>query len=196
MALATVIEDMPPDVAGRARDLPASPHPVDQGGAFEALLYPNRSLPPSGFIAVMSVVIIANVTFGAAFFAIGAWPVLGFCGLDILLVWAAFKLSYRQGRLHERVRVTPGEILVSRVLPSGHETRWRLQTFWTKLVLDRPDEHEAQVRLVSKGRSLVLGSFLSPEERAAFAETLESAMHDASRHPDASTTIANGETRS
>ncbi len=196
MALATVIEDMPPDAAGRARDLPAPPQSPEHTGAFEALLYPNRSLPPAGFIAVMSVVIVANVTFGAAFFAVGAWPVLGFCGLDIFLVWAAFKLSYRQGRLHERIRVTPREILVSRVLPSGHETRWRLQTFWTKLVFDRPDEHEAQVRLVSKGRSLVLGSFLSPEERAAFAETLESAMHDASRHQDASTATADGVTRS
>lgn len=179
MAHSVVVEDLPPDLAGRARDLPDPPGALEAGGAFEAYLYPNRSLPPAGFMAVMTVVVLANAIFGAVFFAIGAWPVVGFCGLDVFLVWAAFKLSYRQGRLHERVRVTPSEILVSRVLPSGHETRWRLQTFWTKLALDRPDEHDAQVRLVTKGRSLVLGSFLSPEERAAFAHTLENAMHNA-----------------
>jgi uncharacterized membrane protein len=102
--------------------------------------------------------------------------VVGFCGLDILLVWLAFRLSYRQGRLKERVRLTPGEMLVSRTLPSGHEARWRLDPSRTRVAIDRPVGHESQVRVMSKGRILILGSFLSPEERGEFAQALRAAL--------------------
>ncbi len=169
-----VYEDMPPAEKGRAADLSAEPAPV--GAAFDAVLSPNRSLPSSGFLAVMSIVVGANLLFGAYFYAIGAWPVIGFCGLDVLLVWIAFKLSYRQGRLHERVRLANGDMRVARVLPSGHESRWRIEPFWARIVIDNPESHEARVRVVSKGRSLVLGSFLSPDERMEFGKALQTAL--------------------
>lgn len=175
MARPAIIEDMAPAEKGRASDLPPVPA-TDAGDVFDAVLFPNRSLPNAGFVAVMAVVIGVNLTFGIAFYALGAWPVLGFCGLDIFLVWLAFKLSYRQGRLHERVKVASETMWVSRVLPSGHETRWRLHPYWTRVSIDRPVEHESQVRVLSKGRTLVLGSFLSPPERGAFADALSAAL--------------------
>ncbi|MGE0410312.1 MAG: DUF2244 domain-containing protein [Amphiplicatus sp.] len=167
---------MAPALTGRARALPAPPAARAEEGAFEAVLFPNRSLPNAGFLAVMAVVIGVNMTFGVFFYLMGAWPVLGFCGLDVFLVWLAFKLSYRQGRLHERVRLTPEAMWVARVLPSGHETRWRLDPYWTRVAIDRPVEHESQLRVVSKGRTLILGAFLSPGERASFAEALAAAL--------------------
>lgn len=165
---------MAPLVTGRARDLP--PAAAARDCRFDALLCPNRSLPNAGFIAVMSVVICVNLTLGVVFFAVGAWPVLWFCGLDILFVWIAFKLSYRQGRLHERVRMTSDELWVSRVLPSGHESRWRLHPYWTALSIRRPVDEDSQVRLLSNGRTLVVGSFLSPQERGDFAAALSAAL--------------------
>lgn len=176
---AAAIEDMAPDEKGRALDAPA---PGDRSDAvFDAVLIPNRSLPNAGFLAVMAIVIAANIVFGVYFFSIGAWPVIGFCGLDVFLVWLAFRISYRQGRLRERVIVRSRDLRVSRVLPSGHESRWRLDPYWTRVVIDRPDEHEAQVRIVSKGRSLVLGAFLSPDERMSFGRSLADALARASR---------------
>ncbi|MHA7872331.1 MAG: DUF2244 domain-containing protein [Hyphococcus sp.] len=148
----------------------------DSASVFDAVLYPNRSLPNTGFWLVMSVVIGANVLFGSYFFAIGAWPVIGFCGLDVFAVWLAFKISYRQGRLRERVRVTEDEMLVARVLPSGHETRWRLQPYWTRVEIEKPVGHESQVRVTSKGGTLILGAFLSPPERGRFADALADAL--------------------
>lgn len=169
-----VYEDMPPEEKGRS--LRPEPPARSDRPEFDALLYPNRSLPNFGYRAVMAIVITSNLFFGIYFFAIGAWPVIGFCGLDVFLVWLAFRLSYRQGRLCERVTVAPGDLRVSRVLPSGHESRWRIEPFWARVVIDNPDEHEACVRIVSKGRSLVLGSFLSPEERMSFARALHAAI--------------------
>ena len=79
-------------------------------------------------------------------------------------------------RLRERVRITEDEMLVARVLPSGHETRWRLQPYWTRVHIDRPVRHESQVRVTSKGGTLILGAFLSPPERGRFAEALSNAL--------------------
>lgn len=174
MKVTAAIEDMAPDEKGRA--LGPAPETASGAAMFDAVLYPNRSLPNAGFLAVMAIVIGANILFGIYFFSIGAWPVIGFCGLDVFLVWLAFKLSYRQGRLRERVIIREGDIRVSRVLPSGHESRWRLQPHWARVVIDRPGEHEARVRVVSKGRSLVLGAFLAPEERMTFGRSLADAI--------------------
>jgi uncharacterized membrane protein len=169
-----VYEDMPPAEKGRVSDL--APEAYSGGPEFDAILSPNRSLPNAGFIAVMAIFIGANMVFGVYFFLIGAWPVIGFCGLDVFLVWLAFKLSYRQGRLRERVRIAPGDMRVSRVLPSGHESRWRIEPFWARVVIDNPASHEARIRVVSKGRSLVLASFLSPDERMTFGRALDKAL--------------------
>ena len=166
---------MPPVAKGRV-SASSGLDEVSGPSLFDAVLAPNRSLQGSGFAVVMGIVITVNLLLGGYFFSIGAWPVLGFCGLDILIVWLAFKLSYRQGRLRERVRVTEEEMLVARVLPSGHETRWRLQPYWTRVAIDRPIGHESQVRVTSRGKTLILGAFLSPEERGRFADALSGAL--------------------
>lgn len=173
------LETMAPEISGRALAPLAPEAGRGDGAIFDAILYPNRSLPTAGFVAVMTVVIAVNLFFGLTFLALGAWPIVGFCGLDVFLVWLAFKLSYRQGRLHERVRVAPGEMWVSRVEPSGHETRWRLQPHWTRVAIEKPVRHESQVRVTSKGRTLILGAFLSPRERGEFADALAAALHRA-----------------
>lgn len=172
-----VIETMPPLVKGRRLSAEApAPAPDDSGVVFDAILFPNRSLPNAGFVVLMSVVIGANLTIGLYYYLIGAWPILGFCGLDVFAVWLAFKLSYRQGRMHERVRVTADALWVSRVLPSGHETRWRLQPYWTRIAIDDPVVHESQIRLISQGKVLVVGSFLSPKERGELGAALKDAL--------------------
>jgi len=181
MKTANVIETLAPTIKGRNLERPKPLARAASETAFEALLYPNRSLPNSGFIVLMSIVIGVNVALGVMFTLIGAWPVLVFGGLDILLVWVAFKTSYAQGRLHERVRVTPDEMLISRVLPSGHEMRWSLQPYWTDIELDDPVRHESQIKIRTKGRVMVLGSFLSPKEREAFGKRLRGAIFDARR---------------
>lgn len=150
---------------------------VDHGRtAFDATLTPNRSLPPQGFFVVLAIVGFFNAVSAGVFIANGAWPVVAFCGLDVLLVWIAFRLSYRQGRLRERVRVTDDALDVVRVRPSGQESRWRLHPYWSSVYFDQAAEEDAQVRLVSKGRTLILGAFLSPPERAAFARALGAAI--------------------
>ncbi|WP_199564667.1 DUF2244 domain-containing protein [Parvularcula marina] len=170
------LETMAPTVTGKARREDMQPVARDEDFAFHALLTPNRSLSWEGFRQVMAVVIAVNVMNALIYFTAGAWPVAFFCGVDIFIVWLAFKLSYVQGRRHERIMLTDDALWVSRVLPSGHETRWKLNPFWVRVEIDRPIEHESQMRLIEKGKTLIVGSFLSPKERGEVADALSAAL--------------------
>jgi uncharacterized membrane protein len=75
--------------------------------AFRALLTPHRSLGPAGFLILMAALGTASFITGIVFLLMGAWPVFGFFGLDVLLIYIAFRLNYRSGRLYETVELTP-----------------------------------------------------------------------------------------
>ena len=148
---------------------------------FDAVLAPSRSLGRMGFVAVMAGVIVVSVGLGTYFLLQGAWPVFGFFGLDIALLYLAFRLSYRSGRLREFVRVTGDEVAVRRVAPNGRTTEWRFNPYWLRVALDDPVEHHSQITLSSHGRSLVIGEYLAPEERASLVRALRAALGEANR---------------
>ena len=175
---ARVVEDMPPAQVGRAAEVAPAPDTVraEDDFRFHALLYPNRSLSADGFKRVLGLVVLVNVINASVYFSVGAWPVAFFCGLDILIVWLAFQMSYVSGRRHERIMLTDDALWVSRVLPSGHETRWRLDPRAVRVRIERPVRHETQARLVERGRTLIVGSFLAPSERGELADALDTAL--------------------
>src|SRR3546814_537204 len=144
--------------------------------SFDAILRPHRSHSPTGFAILMSAVAAVGFGAGIAFLAMGAWPVFGFCGLEVVLIYVCFRLNYRSGRMFERVRLTERALTVERHSPSGAPLGWRFQPYWLRVTMDDPPEHDSPLTLRSHGRSLVIGSFLTPEERLDFARALTRAL--------------------
>ena len=70
----------------------------DGADTFRVVLTPHRSLGPKGFLALMLAFGAISFATGIVFYIAGAWPVVGFLGLDVLLVYVAFRLNYRSGR--------------------------------------------------------------------------------------------------
>jgi len=142
---------------------------------FDAVLYPHRSLPPRGFLVLM--LLLGGVSFaaGVSFVLIGAWPIFGYFGLDVLLVYLAFRASYRSARMHEWVRLTEDKLTVERVGQRGERRRWQFQPFWLRVVLEEQDETNRLV-LTSHGRELTVGGFLAPQERKNLAAALKAAL--------------------
>jgi uncharacterized membrane protein len=143
---------------------------------FDAVLTPHRSLPPLGFALLMGVVAAVNIGLGVSFMLRGAWPILVFCGLDVLLFYVMFRLNYRSGRLYERVRLRPGELVVERHDGRGGTQSWTFQPYWLRVAMDDPPRHDSQLVLRSHGRALAIGSFLSPAERLDLAQALRRAL--------------------
>ncbi len=155
------------------RDSVADPAPEPQ---YNAVLKPHRSLPPKGFTVLM--LLIAGASFCVSLFCVlhGAWPVTPFFGLDVGLVWLAFRLSYRQARQREELRLTEDSLTVDRIDIYGERRRWQFQPFWVRVRFEEQDEHTNRLLLTSHGRSLVVGSFLGPDERRGVAQGLSAAL--------------------
>jgi uncharacterized membrane protein len=151
--------------------------PSDQAPShFRAVLTPHRSLGPKGFMILMAAVCVVSFATGLLFYLLGAWPVIGFMGLDVLLIYIAFKLNFRALQLYETVDLTDDALTVTRVAPSGKAQSWSFNPYWVRLSLQQRLGRSSELSLASHGRRLVFASFLSDDEREDFASALSSAL--------------------
>ena len=141
----------------------------------EAVLHPHRSLPRKGFHRLMLGLGVLSFCVGVACVSVGAWPVFGFFGLDVLLIYVALRLSYRAARQHENVRLTERSLTVERVSIRGARQRWRFEPYWLRVRFEEGEDWNA-LSVGSHGRMLVLGAFLAPEARKHFATQLSDAL--------------------
>ena len=151
--------------------------------SFEAIIHPYRSLGPLGFKILLGVVIGVNVAGAIVMLSLGAWPVAGFMGLDILAVYIAFRVSYAQTRAFERVTINGEALVVERVDVKGRRREWRFPSYWVSVLFEGDEETGARVTVRSHGRSLEIGAYLSPFERKPFADTLKRALYEAKALP-------------
>ncbi len=147
---------------------------------FSAVITPHRSLGRQGFRLVMTLVCICSVISSIPFMIAGAWPVAGFFGLDVLALFIAFKVNFRDARGFEEVVVSPIQVLLAKVSPKGERAEWRFDTIWTKI--ERQDDEEfglQRLSVVSRGQSVQVAQALSPGERETFADALGDALAQA-----------------
>jgi len=158
--------------------------PQPQNELFSALLTPHRSLNRTGFIVLMVFLSVVSFAAGLAFLLMGAWPVFGFFGLDVLVIYWAFRINFRRARATEEISVTPSELRVRRVSHRGQVVEFVLNPLWVRL--DRKTHAEFGIEklyLVSRGRRVAIASFLGPDEKASFAKALTAALQAARRGP-------------
>src|SRR3954462_14612341 len=151
---------------------------------FSALLTPHRSLNRTGFVALMVFLTAVSFVTGVVFTLMGAWPVFGFFGLDVLVIWWAFRINFRRGNATEEITVTPSELRVRRVSHRGHVVEWVLNPLWVRL--DQKTHAEFGIEklyLVSRGRRVSVASFLGADEKASFAKALTAGLQAAKRGP-------------
>ena len=143
---------------------------------FERVLLPHRSLPSRNFHMLMGLLGLVSVAAGVGFVAVGAWPVIGFFGLDVALVYLAFRLNYRTARQSETIRLADDVFAVERVSVRGERRNWRFQPFWVKVLLEERPDASNRLLVASHGRSLVIGDFAPPAARRELAVTLRDAL--------------------
>ncbi|GAB5468919.1 MAG: DUF2244 domain-containing protein [Rhodospirillales bacterium] len=159
---------------------PAAPEAPFAGELlFDALLTPHRSLGRRGFLLLMWS--LAGLSLGASlvFFLIGAWPVIGFFGLDLALLYLVFRVNYCRARQYERVRLSPRQLRIDKVTHHGRKRSFVFEPYWVRVEMREPAEPDTPLHLASHGRRLTVGSFLSAEERLDFARALQRALRQA-----------------
>jgi uncharacterized membrane protein len=148
------------------------------GGAspFRAVLHPHRSLGPKGFIILMLALGSVSFVTGLVFLSMGAWPVTGFFGLDVLLVYLAFRLNYRAARAYEMVELTPAALRLTQVTPSGRSREFEFNPYWVRIRFTEHPDGSNNLKLASHGREFEFARVLNDEERRDFARVLEGAL--------------------
>jgi uncharacterized membrane protein len=150
--------------------------PAPPPARLDVVLYPNRSLGRAGFAVLMAAIALVSGAVGAGFVMVGAWPVTGFLGLDVVLLYLAFRWNYRQARRAEFVRLDRDGLSVRRLEPDGRTQSWRFEPYWVRVCLEHVGRHEMRLVLRSHGRQVVIGAFLTQDERVELAQALEAAL--------------------
>ncbi len=144
---------------------------------FAAKLTPNRSLGTKGMRVVIALVAILASIPGVLFFSLGAWPIVGFIGLDVVLVVWALSTSFRQGKRYEEITLWPDQLEIKQVDGAGKEVLNRFVPRLVKLVVDRDfNERTTGLHLKSADQDLVLGAFLNQDEKSSFAKAFGTAL--------------------
>ena len=147
-------------------------------------LTPHRSLTARNVRLVMVLFSLVGLVSSIPFVLMGAWPVAGFMGLDVLLLYLAFQANFRAARAYEHVVVTPLELLLAKVSARGLRREFRFHPAWVRLNKEEHEEFGIQrLSLRSRGASVEVAGFLGPDAKATFAAGLTQALREARRGP-------------
>lgn len=137
-------------------------------------LRPNRSMTREGVVALIAIVAALNLSAGLVFWVAGAWPILGFLGLDVAIIWWALRKNWSDGERYEQIQVQGDELTLKRFTVAGMAKETRFNTRWLRIDLEFDEARELVGRLFLKYRDerFEVGSFLGADDRQSLAKAL------------------------
>ncbi|CAN1485648.1 COG5488 Integral membrane protein [Rhabdaerophilaceae bacterium] len=159
---------------------PESPAP--DAPVFDALIVPQRSLSSRGFAVLMAFLVIVSLAVSVPFYLLGAWPVLGFFGLDVVLIYCAFRYHNATARAYERIVISRIELLLRSVSWRGKVRETRFNPAWVRIErAEHPEFGTERVEIVQGTRRVEVAGALGREERGEFADAFQKALSTAKR---------------
>jgi uncharacterized membrane protein len=139
----------------------------DGNAGFSLTLKRNCSISPAGLAGVFAALALVVLTIGAGFAIAGAWLVLPFAGLEVLLLCAAYLLYARRAADYERIVLDSGRLTVE-VAQAQHTSRYEMEARRARVCLE-----EERVVLRGAREQLELGRHLDADMRVRFAAELQ-----------------------
>ena len=141
-------------------------------------ILPYRSLSKKSFRNLMFAVCFIFFSIGVFFWSLGAWPVFGFLGLDVILLYLAFKINYKSGEIFENLKLFNSNLLVTRSFPSGKSQSWSLEPYWTRVEISKNFPNDQKLVLKSKDKVVLLGSFLNLNDKKKLMKKINEALKE------------------
>ncbi len=139
-------------------------------------LRPNHSGSLRGIHIIFGFLLFVFIPTGVIFSLLGAWPVFGFMGAELFLLYAALRYKQRASQTSERLELTHDLFTVRRTDARGQARTWQFQPQWLRVDFVRPSDFVAHLSINSRGQQLMLGQFLSPAEKSDVADRLKGAL--------------------
>lgn len=132
----------------------------------------NNSLSPAGRLLVVGSLAMVTLAISLAFALHGAWLVLPFAGLEIAVVFLAFRYMERRAGDCECVSLRGDTVIVERHR-QGSSERFEFNRCWVQVGFNRgPDTRQDRLVLRSHGKEVEFGVHLTAAQRAAVAHRL------------------------
>ena len=141
---------------------------------FYKVIRPNQSLNDRTFFWVIGGFGLASFGLGIGFIIVGAWPVFGFFGVDILLVYIAFRRIYRSGEKYETLHLSRTLLQVEQISSKGNRVAKCFNPYWVIIEFHQGSRARDSLCLRSHGESLEIASFLSADRKKELANQLHS----------------------
>ncbi len=159
---------------------PNSPHAMTRPSEpvlFEALCTPPRGLGRKGLLILGTGMLLGAVAIGLLFLLLGAWPVLGFMGLEVAAVFALLAVQRRWSRrAMELVVLSEGRLTISRTDARGRRREVVMDPYWARLRLEERPGRVSALRLHQRQRAVEIGTMLGEEQKRDLAEALGAAL--------------------
>ena len=139
---------------------------------FSAVLRPHRSASRGAICLVIGAVATIWLLVGIVFVALGAWPVFGFLGCEVVLLYVALMANLYRGSVLETVDISERALTIRRFGYWGREEIWSLPPYWMQVIVDERPGRGGRLELRSHGRSVSIGAFLTAGERRELAHAL------------------------
>jgi len=143
---------------------------------YEISLYPYRSLNKTGFFILMFSLGLISFVAGIIFMIKGAWPVFGFFGLDVLLVYIFFKINFRSGKKKEILILTKNQLIIEFYNSKKISKTYYLDAHWLQIRLSKLKNEMSKLKISSKNKSIIIGSFLRYQEKIDVVKSLKKAL--------------------
>ncbi|RDE08550.1 DUF2244 domain-containing protein [Pelagibacterium lacus] len=155
---------------------------MTQNPLFAALLTPHRSLSPQGIRGVIVFACVMAAIPGFAFFAMGAWPIVGLLGLDIALLYWALTASLDDKHAFEEITLWPDALDIRHVTKRGRETTLSFNPFFVRFAVVRDGEDRVTaLKITTREGAYEIGRFLTPDDKENFARAFRPALDRARR---------------
>lgn len=157
---------------------PVTPPPTQPDAVlFEAICTPPNALGLRGLWLVAGLFAAGSLVTGGLFLVLGAWPVLGFCGAEAVLVLALLALYRRRARrAMESVVLTETRLTVRRHDARGRREELALDPYWARLRLEERPGRVSALLLVQRARVVEVGAMLGEDEKRDLAGALGAAL--------------------
>ena len=147
---------------------------------FAATLTPHRSLSPAGKRVVIGLVAALALVPGVIFYLAGAWPVIGFMGLDVIAIWAALTISMRSGKAYEVLTLWPGTLELKKIDAKGGQEVLTFAPATVRFLIDRDyNERVTALWLKEQERKVAVVAFLSADEKLSLSKVFGTALRKA-----------------
>lgn len=143
---------------------------------FEAELRPHRSLSRKALLLVFCGMAACSLYVTTIMYFLGAWPVIGFNGADILLAALLFWLNTRAARAREIIRLSDTALEITSISPSGRQAQTILSPDWARVELQERPASIPALFLRARGAVQEIGRQLGEAQKRDLAEAITRAL--------------------